>query len=405
MAQGVRDLGRRLIAALGIAAGLAAQPGERPPHELVDAVLQKHHGPLRGTFDSAVIQLRAQPDDPATQVLLQMPGRMRVDHPGDRVDLLVDGNGWRCVRGSAAERLEGEALQDLQTLMMQVRGLLLLPLYRAEKIKRVGPGILSLMLPGGETWRLELDPETLTLKEVRGPGGAVRFDAFLTTRVTVHPQRVALGERGTRHVKFVTSDLFVADSVFADPFGAVDLNAAKPRRRALHAPRASSEMPARAELQELPRRTYLVLADPGDWDARCRAIVAAGQLLGDAGQLPDGLPTYRLTAGERRLLIPFRADPSKGSPPFVRSEGQVIEHQPAQQAVVVAPARGPWRETIASGEKMIAAFAAARGYRAAGPLVAIPFIEPVVPPDAALRGKLPIRLELPVRAKSRRDDK
>ena len=56
---------------------------------------------------------------------MALPGRMRVDHPGRRVDLWIEGTGWRCEPGKPAERMAGDALARLDTLRQHVRALLL----------------------------------------------------------------------------------------------------------------------------------------------------------------------------------------------------------------------------------------------------------------------------------------
>ncbi|MEM7204780.1 MAG: hypothetical protein AAF628_31275 [Planctomycetota bacterium] len=374
-----------------------AGPGTAHARAKLEAVLERHHGPLRGTFDRVVLELRETPEAKPVRIAAELPDQLRVDRPGRRVDLWVKGDGWLCQSGAAASRLQGDGLAELAALRQCVRALTLDPLVRADQVREMGPGIFALVMPGGETWRLELDAAQDHVRELRGPAGAVTFVEFLRTGVTTLPRLVDLPGIGKRHVKFAATDLWLSPAVFRDPFVSVDATrkATKPHRQTVIAP--TRELPKHAEIQELPAKSFLVLEDPGDWQERAAAVTAAGNTLGARGQMPDGLPTY-LTDGTRRLLlIPFRPDPNGGHQPFVRGPKETLRHDPPREVAVVAPPADTWDRALAEGRRRLAELIASEGRKADGPLHVTPFIEPTMPPDAGLRKALQLRLEQPLR--------
>jgi hypothetical protein len=259
--------------------------------------------------------------------------------------------------------------------------------------------VYSLILPGGETWRLELDEPSLRLIELRGPAGAVKFSEFLDTGVTVLPSKVELPKLGVRYVAFLANDLVVLNpTLFMDP--SLKLTDASTERRTTQTTSLPnpSERPDRPVLQDIRSRMFLVNPDPGTWSGRQQLLVRAGTMLDDKGQAPDGLPTYRLTAGGTDLLIPFRPDPSRGHRPFVRGEDDKVWHVPHHQAVVVAPPEGtPWDEAVAVGREMIAQFLDENALVADGDLLCISFLAAEEIPDEAALAKLRLRLEQRVR--------
>ena len=419
MAKGVRDAERRLsplaVSALVVCGvGCGAQnpaPAKKPPAKpatdapaladpasLVKKLLERHHGPILGTFDNFILRLREQQDQPredSTQLTLALPARMRVDHPDRRVDLWIDGVGWRCQPKLPPQRLTtDDGLAKLTALRHHARALALLPLYRAEQIKRVGPGVLSLILPKGETWRLQVDEDKLRIIELRGPAGPVRFESFLNTGISVMPTKATLGDLGPRFVQIVASNLFLDGSLFDDPFLPVDVERAKrPHSTAHTSLRGSRDLPTRAELQDIDRRVFLVLDDPGGWEDRCDLIMGEGEALGMKGQSPDGLPTYAHLNGNRVLMIPFRPDPEQGNRPYVREPGQRINHVAAHRAIVVCPPPGTWAEVREAARRLIDDYLDREGLTKRGMPLMIPFVEPVQVPSSKDLQRLQVRFE------------
>ena len=380
------------------------QPDPKPaaataqdPRSLIDAVLDRHHGPLRGTLDKVLIELRAEPEAAPTQALLSLPDKMRVDYPENGIELLLDGTGWRCDGRKPAVKLkEGEALASLAQLRHHLRALVLAPLYEAKKIERKGPGVLALILPHGETWRLQLDEASLVLEELRGPAGAVQFESFLETGVTVLPAKVVLPRERLRYVKFRANPSLLHPRLFADPALPLPNGPSKPRttnRRTVGNP---DERPPKAVLQDIPRRMFLVLADPGGWERRTKAIVRSGNALWGKGQTMGGLPSYRHAESEAQLLIPFMPDQARGHQPFIRGPKDVVLHVPDHTAIVLAP-MGTWDDVLKRGKAEINAYLAANDLEADGHLLTIPLIDAGVTPSAADLRKIQIRLEQRVR--------
>ena len=407
MAQGVRGEARRprLIALWLAASALGAAPGpaQSAPtsrasdaQQAVDGILARFHGPLRGIFDRTVMELRQAPDDEPTQVVLSLPGRMRVTEPDGTVRLLVDGAGWRCSAAHPPERLRGPELEQLQVLRDQMRAVLLVPLYQAEQVKDMGAGVYSLILRHGETWRLQLDATTHDPVELRGPNGPVRFESFRDTGQTRPVERISVPERGTLWVKVVAADVPLADSVFSDPFSKVNDTDGKGTRVVPVSAAPAEELPSAPEVQPIPERSYLVFPDPGTWSSRSARINAAASSLADRGQMANGLPTYSLGKTDAKLLGPFRPDPAGGSKPFVRVANDEVQHVAAHSAVVVAPAPGTWEQVLERGRAELQRFLSERHLKASGPLRCIPFVQPEgTPTDADLR-RLQVRLEQPV---------
>jgi hypothetical protein len=365
---------------------------------VIDAVLDHHQGALRGTFAHAVVELRPAEADPPVQALLALPDRLRLDWPDGHTEVLVEGAGWRCAGREPAVRLAGEELKALQQMRHHLRALTLAPLGEAERVERAGPGVFALVLPGGETWRLEVNEASLQIEELRGPAGAVRFTTFLSTGVTVLPRTVELPGLGTRWVSFRATDLTVLHpGLFADPTLLLRDLSDRPRATRTTALRNPAEQPAAPELQDIDGRMFLAHPDPGSWEERRRIILRDGAALDAKGQAPGGLPTYRLAEGHTELLIPFRPDPERGHPPFVSGPDDVVRHLPAHRAAVVAPPPGPWDEALERGRAMLAKYLQDNDLVTDGDLLCIPFLEVERVPDAKQREHLPLRLEQPVR--------
>lgn len=377
----------------------AAEQHPRSPREFIDAVIDHHHGTIRGTLDHAVLELRTTPEAQPLQVLVSLPEKLRLDHPDGTIELLVEGDGWRGSANHPAERLAGSDLTTLEELRQHLRAILLSPLYRAKTVKRAGPGVYSLILPGGETWRLEIDEPSLRLIELRGPAGPVQFSEFLETGVTVLPAVVELPKLGVRHVAFLANDLLVLNpTLFMDVSIALPKTSIQPRDRQTTELPNPDEKPDRPVIQDIRGRMFLVNADPGTWLDRRNLLLRAGTMLDGKGQTDDGLPTYRLAEAGTDLLIPFRPDPSRGHRPFARGDDDEVWHVPRHRAVVVAPPAGTgWDEAIAQGRKVIAEFLDANALVADGDLLCIPFLAPERVPDEKTLAKLRLRLEQRVR--------
>jgi hypothetical protein len=278
-----------------------------------------------------------------------------------------------------------------------VRAILLMPLEQVERAERRGPGVFSLVLRGGETWRVEIDEPSRRVIELRGPSAAVRFIDFLDTGYTVLPATVDIEGRGTFGVKILAHDLYLAPSVFTDPFVEVDPGAARSYRAMTETAPAGEELPGSPELQSIPARSYLVLRDPGAWAERTRAVLAAGGNLQRRAQMPAGLPVYAAGDEGDELLIPFQPDPERGYRPFVRRDREVVRHGEPHRAVVVAPPPGPWAEAVQRGRSMVSDFLTAQNLEANGPLRVIPFLAPDAVPTEEERQAIYFRLEQAVR--------
>lgn len=412
MAARVRNAKRRLSRGLAALIATGCIPGQEEPappersaEEIVNALLERHHGPLRGTFANSMLELRAEPDGAPFKIVLSLPDRMRVDHPGKkgepgkRVDLLVEGVGWRCESQEPAARLVGEELQQLRNLQQHLEAMLFMPLYRADKIESMGGNVIRLILPGGETWRLEVDPNTKDPIELRGSAGPVRFLSFLQTRVTRPPKKVDLPGRGAMYATFLASDLSMSSWVFTDPSSRVEESKPVAMARAVQ---PWNELPTHPELQEVAESVSLAVADPGTWPERMARIIDLAGTLEERGQISAGLPTYALREGGVDLLVPFQSDPQGGHRPFIANAEDQLRRQPTHRAVVVSPPPGKWDDVIENGRAMLDEFLDKNALAAAGPLRCIPFLLPDQELNARVLGRLQVRMELPVTEQSGR---
>lgn len=356
--------------------------------DLVDAVLDECHRPLRGHLDriAAVVTL---PDGAEVQLFAQLPDRLRTQaHDGsfllrDDTVLRLGDDGATAAPTDAAERV-----RRLRTLL---DGALLGPLHRAIGCTRAGASEWDVAQPGGGVVRLALRPGTLLPARL----GEVTFGEHLRTTTTWVAKRAALPEFGECTLRFT----------FGDVTWAPDFFTAKPRVDAPSAPLPShvrmTTQPGEARspvpvLQEQPATSWLVVADPGAWPARHAAYRPLHASLEAQDQHVAGFPLL-WRDGERAWLgAPFRR--RADGPAFVAPDQFTVRELPAGRWLVVYPPAGDLAARIAAGERSLREALAARALEAAGPIVAQPFVhlQEGVPTEAKLAAPV-VRLSVPVR--------
>ncbi len=399
MAQVVRT--RRLIAtafAPILAVALSGCGGESKTVATIDAatarstlaaVVERHHGMLRGTMGTALVELRETESGPATQILFAAPDRIRVRVDGTSDVVVRDGDRvTRHATGAAPAVVDTALRNELIALCDVLELVLLLPLYDAPRCDGGTANELPFATARGEfvlTTTPDGRPQTL-----KGPRATVRFDEWIETGLTVLPRVVTTEPLGVRHVRILDSGLRLDERTFTDPARSepVDDRGATPTTPGDDRPRVPTVVP-------IPAKRYLVLPDDGDWTNRMRAIGDAGLRLHGAGQRPDGLPTWFPLDGAPVIGIPFTAT---GANEFAPKSSERLHTIAAHDALVVAVGPGEWAALTQSGERrLVHALSAVR--RAAGaPLRVIPFVAPGgPPPDATAQKALELRLELPLR--------
>ena len=386
-----------LAGLLAVACGDATPPAAAPravdlaaiaDADLVDAVLDECHRPLRGRLDriAAVVTL---PDGAEVHLFAQLPDQLRTQAQ-DGSYLLRDDTVLRLGDDGATAATADDA-ERVRRLRALLDGALLGPLHRAVACTRAGACEWDVTERGGGVVRLALQPGTLLPARL----GDVTFGEHLRTTTTWVAKRSALPGLGDCTLRFT----------FGDVTWAPDFFTAKPRADAQPTPlpahvrmttqpgEARSPVPV---LQEQPATAWLVIADPADWPARHAAYRPLHAALEAQDQHVAGFPLL-WREGERSWLgAPFRR--RADGPAFVVPHGFTVRELPAGRWLVVYPPAGDLTTRLADGERLLRETLAARGLEAAGPIVAQPFVhlQEGVPTDDKLAAPV-VRLSVPVR--------
>jgi hypothetical protein len=369
--------------------------------KVVDQLLLRCHNTLRGTMDNSFLELTKAGAKDTDKVVLGMgpdrrPAYLRITHANGSTSILNGKHAGHYVRVRGADGLyerteftgkEQKRLRDLNALL---RAALLRPLYEARRVDRQGPNVYRLMLRGGETWRLEVDPKANLPKSLTGPPGKVSFDEHKATGVTYLPKVVTLGALGRHHLNLVDSDYAFNNTYFQDPETPFQ------RLKEIRKVGAFTAEPRKPTLQRVAGRLSLLLDDPGNWEERFGLLNKHARDLYRQGQASADLTFFYEEKGKRYMAIPFEPDIDRGSQAFLRKKGQRIFRRPPQLVAVVVPPRGSEEAVVKAGRKMLTEFLVKKDLRAKGPLRVIPYVDPGDPAAGERLEKLKIRLELPV---------
>lgn len=385
---GTQSLRSTLFLAGVLVSGLWAcgdgAPGGAPrtPRQTLDALLEAHHGNLRGRMGVAFVKLRLA-DGREAGALLDLPDRMRLSWRDGPEEIVVPGVDSR---------------PRTRRLLDHLRAALLEPLYEVEEVTVTAGDRLRLRRRNGEVWTVVFDPKALVVRELHGPGVDVRFLAFRDTGFARHATHVATEAFGELRLDLRAVDLALEADAF-DPVvssGAPDRKA--PPQTRLAAGDRSEDLPAAPELQTFPATEAVVLEAPPSWPERAALLDRLGRTLHEHGRIAAGLPM--LDEKAREILVPFRDDPSRPIRPLPEDLRRRVRRLPQQPIAVLAQHAGPLQEVVARARRRLEAFAAEHGWTPAGPMRVIP-----IAPAAAL-GFWPteetwkhfdLRLELPLR--------
>lgn len=362
----------------------APAPAQRTPRQTLDALLEAHHGDLRGGMYSAFVKIRF-PDGRRAEALLDLPLRMRLTWRGDGTEIVAPGV---------------EAKPEAHRLLAHLRAALLEPLYGVEEATAIGAGRLRLRREGGEVWTLVFDPEAKRVRELHGPGVDVRFLAFRDTGYTLHATRIATGAFGELELDLQGASLALEAGVFDPPkkAGKSGGDEAEPPRARMTAGDRSRDLPAAPELQTSAATEALVLEAPPSWGERAALLDRVGRTLHEHGRTAAGLPM--LDEQAREILVPFRDDPARPARPLPEDLRGHVRRVPSQPIAVLALRAGPFEDVVARARRRLEAFAAEHGLSPAGPMRLIP-IAPSTElgfwPSDETWERFELRFELPLR--------
>ncbi|MCC7398866.1 MAG: hypothetical protein IT455_17500 [Planctomycetes bacterium] len=335
------------------------------PEQLVDAVLDECHRPLRGKMArlSATVTTQALG---TVQVFAELPGRARVqgDHGGylllgdDVLPLTED--------AEAPPPARRQALRDLGAL---VDAAALGPLHRATSCRRDDDGAFVLGQPGGGEVTLRLRDGTLLPASLAHGGNEVQLLDYLRTRTTWIVCRARSAGLGECRITFDTSVHDWAPDFF-QPLGG-RRGGGSSQVVPLPGVRVETRSPT-PMLVEGKAMTWAVVRDPGDWPARVAAYRRLCDEITRQGQQRFGFPGLWRDADHDVLAAPFR--PRDGGPAFVAPSGWQLVDVAEGHLLVVYPAAGDLAAKVAEGTRLLQEALARHGLEARGPIVAQPYL-------------------------------
>ncbi|MBL9077906.1 MAG: hypothetical protein JNL08_10410 [Planctomycetes bacterium] len=398
MAQGVRTSSAVAASALLALAGCGDAPATPTPRavdlaaiadaELVAAVLDECHRPLRGQLDR-IAAVVTPPDGHQVQLFAELPRRLRCQTEQGSW-LLVDDDAYRLGDDAAATVAAADRLR-LQQLRTLLDAALFGPLHRATGCSRTGAATWQLAQPGGDPVTLALRPGTLLPAQL----GQVQVLDYLRTPTTWIVRRAALDGLGPCDVRFVFNDLAWAPDFFAPPDRRD--TAPRPATGTLRLPAQGSEPRSPVPvLVDAPALRVIVRADPGDWPGRCASYAPLHAELVRQQQRVAGFAMLWQQDGRAWLAAPFRR--RDDGPEFAPPAGWTVRDFEAGRWLVVYPQDGDLAARVATGTRQLQDALAAQRLTAAGPVLAQPFVhlEEGEPPASKLAAPT-VRMSVPVR--------
>ncbi|MBM4060090.1 MAG: hypothetical protein FJ265_03190 [Planctomycetes bacterium] len=378
MAQGVRS--RQVVALLLAALGACSRTAPPPPEprrvdtaaiaeaDLVAAVLDECHEPLRGRMDRIAADLK-HGDGATEHAIAALPDALRIAGPGGAF-LVRGGDVWRLGEGEGRKLPAGAEAERLARLLLFVDAVALGPLHRATGCRRLGPDRFELAVRGGGPWLLALRPGTLLPASLARGGDVVEMLDYLRTSTTWMVARARLGAGEPIAITFEVADLAWHDETFVPP--AERAAPAEQRPRVPLLPPGAEPRSPTPFLVEGKALERIVLDDPGTWAGRAAAYRPVHEELLRQQQAVPGFPMFATVGGRAVLMAPFRA--RDGGPRFSAPEGWRTEAVPAGRLLVVYPPEGDFAARRAAGERQLRLMLEQQGLRARGPVVCQPFL-------------------------------
>ena len=360
------------------------------PAELVDAVLDECHRPLRGRMQRVAATVTL-PDGARVRLFAELPDRARVQSSEHRL-LLRDGDVHRL---DATPPTSDEAA-FARRLVRLVDAAAFGPLHRATGCEPAADGGYDVATDGeGPPWRLELRPGTLLPRSLARGGDAVRFDDYLRTSTTWVVRRATLAGLGTCELQFDDGGVAWREDFF-DPPARSDAGSRDGTRTRMPLPGAvvESRSPTPIVVDARPSR-WVLLDDPGTWPERVAAYLAVHEELVRQDQFLAGFPYYWREDDRRRFAAAFRRRPD--GPEFEAPADWQVRDVPGGRWLVVYPRDGDLAQRTRNGERMLREELERRGLAARGPITAQPFVhlQDGAPPAAALADAV-VRVGVPI---------
>jgi hypothetical protein len=406
VAQGIRSRSLTVLL-LTAAAGCGGEPPAAPPpapravdtsriadDELVAAVLDECHRPLRGRMDRIAAEVQIG-DGSVWRAYAKLPAALRAAGPPGQF-LLRDGEVHRL--GDASPDGAVEPATDVPSMLRSLQTLLdaasLGPLYRATGCRRTGPATFELAQPHGEPWTLQLQAGTLLPERLRSGDREVQVLGHLRTTTTWIVDRAETAGLGTCKITFEFADLAWSDDFFEPP-------PTRQRQPRVERPRIPF-VPGGAEpksptpiLVDARAVEWIVLDDPGSWPARASAYRPVHEELLRQEQAIAGFPILSRDGDRALLAVPFRP---RGPAQLLQAPtGWQRRAVPAGRLLVVYPPEGDFAARCATGERLLREAAAAQSLQVRGPAVFQPFLHLQEGEPSAERLAAPVvRVSLPV---------
>lgn len=335
--------------------------------ELVAAVLDECHKPLRGHLDRIAADVTL-PGNVVVHVFARMPEALRANGP-DGQFLLRGDRAWT-VGDRAGAPVAAPIRARLEALRTLLDAAALGPLHRATACRRLPDGGFAISAREGTEWTLRLAPGTLLPARLSTGGVDVDVLDHLHTSTTWMVSRASVAPLGACSVSFEIADLAWDEAFFTPPAERAEAGAQKPRIP--FAPAGGEARSPVPTLTEQKAMGLVLLDDPGDWPGRTAAYAPVHAELLRQGQAVPGFPML-LRDGDRAVLAaPYRA--REGRPELSPPSGWRVRPAPAGRLLVVYPQEGDFAARCAAGEKLLQDTLTAQGLRARGPVVCQPFL-------------------------------
>lgn len=341
--------------------------------DLVAAVLDECHRPLRGKIDSISAKVRPA-EGMEVQLFAILPDKLRVQ----------EANGSYLLTGDTVFRLgNAEARQPAPEAAARVRLLRTLldaatfgPLHRATSCRRTGPHEFELTQPDGSLCKLRLRDHSLLPDSFASAAGEVRIVEYLRTPTTWIAKQLEIDGLGRCGVFLDDRDIDWAPDFFAPPAAAKGESGAKSERGERTrmpvpgpVPESRSEVPVEGDAKAT---RWVCIADPGNWAARAAAYRPVHAELERQKQLIAGFPIFWQEEGKAWIAAPFRQRPN--GPAFQAPKDWQLREVPAGRCLEVWPPGISLDEKRAAGERMLRQALEAKRLSAAGPILTQPYL-------------------------------
>ncbi|MCR9245214.1 MAG: hypothetical protein NXI31_09295 [bacterium] len=375
-------------------------PSPLDPTTVVAAVLDHCHGPLQGQMDRVHLEL-AGSDGEAVEAHVDLPNALRANDSSGRF-LAV---GETChVLGEESRPATATETERLLALRALVDAAALGPLYRATGCERLGDREFRLTQPAGDPITLRVADDDLVPVQI----GETTFDEHLHTPVARIAKSVRHARLGAFELHFVDYGVTRRPGFFTlrpgpsgkpPPADGSDTNgnggqSAGPRIRFPTA--ATGGRPTTPKLAPAKTANWLLLDDPGTWQARHDLYTPLHDRLIASGQRIGGFPILTTIDERTRLAIPYRAR-RRGAVADIPT-GAEVRAFAAGREVEVYPPVGDLETRRTLGAAALEAFLARERLEAIGPIACQPFVHlHEGPPNEQKLATLVVRMSVRVR--------